>query len=95
MISLAIAGIGRELTEKLYDLGATVYAISRSPAPLEELKIKCPKVKTVTCDLGDWNATRTVLAEFLKDVRIDGLVNNAGIAIIKPFEEFTEQDFDE
>lgn len=28
------------------------------------------------------------------DIKIDGIVNNAGIAIIKPFEEFTEDDYD-
>lgn len=80
---------------KLYGLGATIYAISRSPAPLEELKTICPKIETASIDLGDWNETRSVLATFLKDAKIDGLVNNAGIAIIKPFEELTEQDFDE
>lgn len=88
-------GIGRALAEKLYELGATVYAISRSAAPPEELKTICPNVKTVSVDLGDWNETRSIVGKFLSDVKIDGLVNNAGGGNGKPFEEFTEQDFDE
>lgn len=90
-----MSGIGRELVEKIYGLGATIYAISRSPGPLEDLKTVCPRVHIASVDLGDWNETRTVLAKFLKGVKIDGLVNNAGIAIIRPFEGLTEEDFDE
>lgn len=93
--SLIYQGIGRALVEKLYGLGATVYAISRSPAPLNELKTVCPNVNIVSIDLGNWNETRSTLKTFLNGVKIDGLVNNAGIAIIKPFEELNEQDFDE
>lgn len=76
-------------------MGATVYAISRSPGPLEDLKSVCPNVKTLSVDLGNWNETRSVLGKFLEDVRIDGLVNNAGIGNGTPFEESTEKEFDE
>lgn len=76
-------------------MGATIYAISRSPGPLEELKKLCPKVKTATVNLENWNETRSVLTRFLNDVKIDGLVNNAGVGIGKPFEESSEKDFDE
>lgn len=76
-------------------MGATIYAISRSSGPLEELKTVCPNVKTATVDLGNWNETRSVLTRFLNDVKIDGLVNNAGVGIVKPFEESNEKDFDE
>lgn len=83
------------MAEKLYELGATIYAISRSSPPLEELKSICPNIKIATVDLGNWNETRSALGDFLKDKRIDGLVNNAGGGNGKPFEEFTEKDFDE
>lgn len=43
-------------------------------------------------DLSDWNKTRETLQKL--DVQLDGLVNNAGIAIIKPFSEMTEDDYD-
>lgn len=48
----------------------------------------------VSVDLSKWNETRNALADFLRDKTIDGLVNNAGIAICKPFAELSEQDFD-
>lgn len=66
-------------------------AVSRSPAPLSELKRDCPSIQTISVDLAGWKDARLAL----KDVpNLDGLVNNAGIAIIKPFLEMTEEDFD-
>lgn len=71
---------------------ANVIAVSKSIGPLNELKSECPNLKIISVDLSNWTLTR----EALKSLGpIDGLVNNAGIAIIKPFEELTEQDFDE
>ncbi|XP_052869161.1 L-xylulose reductase [Anopheles cruzii] len=84
-------GIGNELCRTLDQIGAKVIAVSRSPAPLEQLKKDCPAIETKQVDLSDWSATRTVLGGLGK---VDGLVNNAGVAIIKPFFELTEQDFD-
>lgn len=83
------------MVEKLYELGATIYAVSRSSEPLVALKTICPNIKTATVDLGVWSETRSVLGEFLKDVKFDGLINNAGGGNGKPFEELTEKDFDE
>lgn len=73
-------------------MGAKVIAVSRSPGPLEALKKECPSIEIVQVDLSDWAATRTALE---KIDRLDGLVNNAGIAIIKAYDELTEKDFDE
>lgn len=77
----------------MYSYGSTIYAVSKSPGPLKELKEKCPNIITICLDLSNWDETRTKLLN-LPD-KIDGLVNNAGIAIIKPFMELTEKDFDE
>ncbi|EAT34086.1 AAEL013640-PA [Aedes aegypti] len=85
-------GIGNELCKTLVKLGAKVIAVSRSPGPLEALKTECPSVQIIQVDLSDWGATRTALE---KIDRVDGLVNNAGIAIIKPYDELTEKDFDD
>lgn len=63
--------------------------------PLKALKAECPNIITVPVDLGKWDETRTVLKQLLENQTIDGLVNNAGIAIIKPFEQLSEKDFDE
>jgi len=91
LVTGAGQGIGNELAQTLYKCGARVIAVSRSPAPLEGLKQACPGIETISVDLSQWSAAR----EALKDVpKVDGLVNNAATAIIKPFEEMTESDFD-
>lgn len=88
-------GIGRDLCERLDGLGAIVYAISRSAEPLAELKAANPRVKTIHLDVSDWDNTRLQLQTHLKDVKIDGLVNNAAISICKTVYELNEKDFDE
>lgn len=72
-----------------------MYAISRSAGPLNELKVARPNVITLQLDLSDWTVARTELIKLFKNVKIDGLVNNAGVAICKPVTELTEKDFDE
>ena len=88
-------GIGRDLCERLDALGATVYAISRSVEPLAELKQSNPRIITLSMDLSNWSSSRTEIEKHFKNVKIDGLVNNAGLAICKPLAELTEKDFDE
>lgn len=88
----AYTGIGRALCQHLLTAGAKVIAISKSVEKLEELKNICSTVETIPIDLKNWQNTREVLSKL---PQIDGLVNNAGVAIIKPFAELTEQDFDE
>lgn len=48
-------------------------------------------LECILVDLLNWTETKTVLSNIGP---LDGLVNNAGIAIIKGFAEFTEDDFD-
>lgn len=89
---LQILGIGNELCRTLALCKAKVIAVSRSIEPLQILKGEYPEIEIISVDLSDWFAT----TEALKDLNtIDGLVNNAGIAIIKPFEDLTEKDIDE
>lgn len=60
---------------------------------MKELK-SYSNVVTISVDLSNWSETRKTLTESFKNVEVDGLVNNAGITICKPFEEFTEEDYD-
>lgn len=85
-------GIGREVVQRLYDSGAKVYALSLET--MEDLKAECPGVVIVSLNLADWAKARATLTEVFKNVEVDGLVNNAGITICKPFEELTEEDYD-
>lgn len=82
------------MTTRLYELGATVYAISLEIEALKTLQKECPTIKIVAFDLKDWKTTRVELTKFLEGVEVDGLVNNAGVTIVKPFLEYTEAEYD-
>lgn len=86
-------GIGRDVCIALTNGGATVYAFSRTQQHLIELKKEFPSIHTTSVDLGNWRETVKAF-EFLKGKEIHGLVNNAGIAVNKPFLEITENDLD-
>jgi L-xylulose reductase len=92
---IRFSGIGRDLVRELVKLGAFVIGVSRSAGPLNEIKeeLKGGGFQALQLDLSDWNLTRETLKNL--DVKLDGIVNNAGIAIIKPFSELTEDDFDQ
>lgn len=88
-----LPGIGRELCKYLHRLGAKVIAVARQETQLESLKRETSvDLETITVDLLHWDNTRAALGNLGP---IDGLVNNAGIAIIKPIFEITENDFDQ
>lgn len=75
----------------MHEIGTKVIAVSRTQGPLDTLASECPGIETVTVDLSKWTETRAALKHV---TYLDGLVNVAGIAIIKPFPEMTESDFD-
>lgn len=81
------------MCKTLYKFGATIYAFSRSAGPLNALKTDCPNIHTTAVDLSSWEQTRNAL-KVLEGKTVHGLVNNAGIAVIKPFLEITEDDLD-
>lgn len=61
---------------------------------MDDVKAALPGVEIVSLNLGDWKNTREILTKVFQNVKVDGLVNNAGITICKPFEELTEEDYD-
>ncbi|KAL7015042.1 hypothetical protein ACKWTF_016255 [Chironomus riparius] len=87
-------GIGRDIATTLISLNARVIGISRSSAPLNDLKaeLNSPNFTAIQLDLSDWTKTRETLQAL--DLKIDGIVNNAGVAVIKPFDKLTEDDYD-
>eukprot|EP00092_Neocalanus_flemingeri_P032384 GFUD01035209.1.p1 GENE.GFUD01035209.1~~GFUD01035209.1.p1 ORF type:complete len:245 (-),score=77.03 GFUD01035209.1:73-807(-) len=85
------AGIGRGVAKQLVQLGAEVWGVSRTKANLESLQEECPAVQTVHLDLTDWEATKAALEPL---PAMDGLVNNAAVAVVAPFLEVKPEDFD-
>ena len=55
--------------------------------PLSQL----PGLHIIQCDLSDWDKTRKEISQIDS---IDLLVNNAGIAKIRPFTEVTKDEID-
>ena len=86
-----VLGIGRALAITLADIGAEVYAISRTKKHLDSLVEERPSIKAYTQDVSKWNETRALVESF---PTMDGLVNNAGINIMEIALEVKEESFD-
>ncbi|CAH0397913.1 unnamed protein product [Chilo suppressalis] len=85
-------GIGQGLVTELWKQGANVVAISNQPENLKKLKQQYPCIDVATVDLRNWEQTREIVDSL---GAFDGLVNNAGVAIIEPFLEATPGSFDD
>lgn len=93
-------GIGRAIALKLAEKGANlaiVYAgneqaAAETSAMVEQHGVKC---KTYRCNVADFEATKTLVSNILKDFgKIDILVNDAGVTRDGPVAMMKEQDFD-
>ncbi|XP_018417287.1 PREDICTED: L-xylulose reductase [Nanorana parkeri] len=91
LVTGAGKGIGRATVKALRTAGAAVIAVSRSPEDLESLARECPGVETVCVDLGDWSATEASMKSIGP---VDLLVNNAGVALLQPCLDITQEAFD-
>lgn len=93
LVTGAGGGIGSALVKQLAEVGATVIAVARNEAQLQQLVAadKTNRIKPLLLDLSNWDEVQQGLSQV---PQLDGLVNNAGVAIIKPFEELSEKDFD-
>ncbi|CAN0127391.1 unnamed protein product [Rangifer tarandus platyrhynchus] len=91
LVTGAGKGIGRDTVKALHASGARVVAVSRTNADLVSLSKECPGMEPVCVDLGDWEATEKALGGVGP---VDLLVNNAAVALMKPFLETTKEAFD-
>ncbi|KAF2360999.1 NAD(P)-binding domain, partial [Trinorchestia longiramus] len=91
LVTGAGAGIGRAIALKLAELGAQVFALSRTQASLDSLKAENPSIEIVCADVSDWSATREVVK---KVTPIHLLVNNAAVASLSSVLEASPEDFD-
>ncbi|KAK7072015.1 hypothetical protein SK128_018939 [Halocaridina rubra] len=91
LVTGAGAGIGRALAIKLSEMGAEVFALSKTAANLDSLKAECPSLTTVCVDLSDWTAAREAVKKLTP---IHLLVNNAAAVILQPFLTATPESFD-
>ena len=98
LITGASRGIGRAIAEKLAADDVTLFLHGRDTVALAETRNavgpRCAKVIPLIHDL----ATPKGVSDLVSDVgdnRLDLLVNNAGIAIVKPFAEITQIEWEQ
>ncbi|PIN12974.1 Reductase [Handroanthus impetiginosus] len=92
-------GIGYAIVEELAGFGATIYTCSRNQTELnerlKEWEAKGFKVKGSACDL----SSRTQREELMKNVssafdgKLNILVNNAAISLLKRASDYTAEDY--
>ena len=89
IVTGASQGIGAGLVKAFRDRGYRVIANSRSIKPSND-----PDILTVAGDIADRAVAERIVREGVaKFGRIDTLVNNAGIFMLKPFTAFTAEDY--
>jgi NAD(P)-dependent dehydrogenase (short-subunit alcohol dehydrogenase family) len=88
VVTGASSGIGAAVARALVESGATVVAVDRDPVSVDG-------VDALKVDLSDPSATATVVDDVVRaHGRIDGLVNNAGLARHAPVTEIDLADLD-
>ena len=96
VITGASSGIGYELALQWANLGYHAICIARREDKLAELKKKSPeRIHPLVFDLVNFNEYPSLFKEIESITPyIDVLINNAGILINKPFDEFSPDEFD-
>ncbi len=91
LITGASSGIGRETAKLFQSKNWKVAATMRSPGEGGELQ-KIVDIECIALDVTDVDSIRSAVAETLdKFGRIDAVVNNAGFAVVGPFEAATQE----
>jgi NADP-dependent 3-hydroxy acid dehydrogenase YdfG len=88
--------IGKATALLLKQSGANLFVTSSNKSKLAELsaELDLPSNQTFLLDITDANAVKNVAENIHQQIpAIDILINAAGIGIIKPIENLTEQDF--
>lgn len=95
IITGASRGIGFETAAYLLNRNCIVTAIARSEENLSRLRAgHQTDVWPLAMDITQKESLETLKGHLKeKDLKIDGLIHNAGLLINKPFDELTEQDW--
>lgn len=91
-------GLGRSIALGLAEFGAKVVVAGRTPEPLaetvSEIQARGGDARYIVTDVSQVEQIRRAVAFAVEEFdRLDVLVNNAAITIVKPTLEHTEEDF--
>jgi 3-oxoacyl-[acyl-carrier protein] reductase len=99
LITGASSGIGSELLRLFSLSGYKVYSVARSGEKLAEIKNEIiqqfpeANITNIEADISLEKSLDTIYKIISKETHIDILINNAGLLINKPFEEFNREDW--
>lgn len=93
VITGADNGIGLAMTQALLDMGDRVGALDLSTDNLDAMTSNGQRLRAYVCDVTDRKRTQNVVADVVGAWEgVDVLVNNACIAIFKPFVDRTPEE---
>jgi NAD(P)-dependent dehydrogenase (short-subunit alcohol dehydrogenase family) len=97
LITGASRGIGRAIAEKLAGPEKILLLHGRDQEALGQTcraaETKSAKAVPLCYDLRDASAIRKMIEE-IGDAPLDGLINNAGVAVVKPIEQITAEEWE-
>jgi 3-oxoacyl-[acyl-carrier protein] reductase len=88
------SGIGRATAVLLAQQGARVYVADRELIPENETTFDEWKITQISCDIRNQDQVKQFVALAAQNGRIDVLVNNAGVGLVKQITEVTEAEWD-
>ena len=95
IITGATRGIGKQIAEDLFSLGAKLILTGTKKEDIKKLNsLKRPNIKYYYLDNLKNNSVESFLEGISKLNKIDGLVNNAGINILNPVQDVVLSDWD-
>jgi 3-oxoacyl-[acyl-carrier protein] reductase len=96
VVTGSTGGIGLEAARLLVDEGALVVVTGRSSERVEQTRQELGAALGVPCDLAEPEAPAALIAEAETDVGpVDVLVNNVGVAYQLPFDEVTDDQWND
>jgi len=97
VVTGAARGIGLAIAEKFLETGYRVALLDRDETTLTQtadILSERPEALAVLCDVSDPQQVQAAIARVVAHFgRIDALVNNAGVAVFKPAQEVTFEDW--